>query len=108
MRQYSWDSADILQWFLDSHQFPYPNHSRWRDKTTDDMIWAAETALNLQARTEKYFEVQKYLIDKAVWCPLWYPLTLQAVRTDMVAGYRMHPGEEAFLNDVWLKTTGGK
>lgn len=108
MRQYSWDSADILQWFLDSHQFPYPNHSRWRDKTTDDMIWAAETARDLQARTEKYFEVQKYLIDKAVWCPLWYPLTLQAVRTDMVAGYRMHPGEEAFLNDVWLKTAGGK
>ncbi|MDI6894720.1 MAG: ABC transporter substrate-binding protein [Bacillota bacterium] len=106
MRQYSWDSADILQWFLDSHQFPYPNHSRWRDPRTDEMIWAAETSPSMEARTQKYLEVQKYLIDNAVWCPLWYPLNLQAVRTDMVAGYRLHPAD-VFLNDVWLKTAGG-
>lgn len=106
MRQYSWNSADILQWFLDSNQFPYPNHSRWQDKKTDDLIWAAETSLNLQARTEKYLDVQKHLIANAVWAPLWYPLTLQAVRTDIVGGYRLHPAEETFLNDVWLKKAG--
>lgn len=103
MRQYSWDNADILQWFLDSRQAPYPGHSRWKDKKTDDMIAAAENAVTPDKRTQGYIELEKYLISQAVWAPLWYPMSIQAVRTDLVGGYRPYPGGGDVLQEVWLK-----
>jgi len=103
MRQYSWDNADILQWFLESRQAPYPGHSLWKDKKTDELIAAAEGATTPELRTQKYIELEKYLIEQAVWAPLWYPMSIQAVRTDLVGGYRPYPGGGDVFNDVWLK-----
>ncbi len=103
MREYSWDNADILQWFLESRQAPYPGHSHWKDAKTDQMIAAAENAVTPELRTQGYIELEKHLIEKAVWCPLWYPLSIQAIRTDLVGGYRAYPGGGDVFNDVWLK-----
>lgn len=102
IREYSWSSADILQWFLYGSQFPYPNHSRWVDKKTDELIDAAEYAPSMEAREQGYKALQEYLISKAVWCPIWFPEKVQAVRTDKVANFRMHPLYTIF-NDVTLK-----
>ncbi|HUT44579.1 MAG TPA: ABC transporter substrate-binding protein, partial [Desulfobacterales bacterium] len=44
IRQYGWQNADILDWFLKSEMAPYPNHSRWIDETTDDLIIKASHA----------------------------------------------------------------
>jgi peptide/nickel transport system substrate-binding protein len=101
IREYSWPSADILQWFLDKANFPYPNHSRWQDDKTTQLMASAETAANLDERTAKYKEVQRYLIDQAVWAPIWYPQRVEAFRTDRIAGYTMHP-YAAQLYDVTI------
>jgi peptide/nickel transport system substrate-binding protein len=102
VREYTWNSADILQWFLDKANFPYPNHSRWQDEKTSQLMIDAETAPNLEARAQKYKEVQRLLIDQAVWAPIWYPQRVEAVRTDRVQGYVMHPSVVQ-LYDVTLK-----
>ncbi|MCG8513267.1 MAG: ABC transporter substrate-binding protein [Halanaerobiales bacterium] len=90
IRQYSWPNADILDWFLLSSQMPYPNHSRWVDLKTDQLINAAATAPNWEERAEGYKKAQQYLIEQAVWCPIYVPENVIAVRKE-VKDFKYHP-----------------
>ncbi len=90
IRQYSWPNADILDWFLLSSQMPYPNHSRWNDPKTDELIKKAASMPTWEERAEAYKEVQKYLIEQAVWCPIYIPEQIIAVRKE-VKNFKYHP-----------------
>lgn len=90
IRLYSWPNADILDWFLLSSQFPYPNHSRWRDEKTDAMINEAATSPSWEERAKKYKEVQRYLIEQTVWCPIYIPSQITAVRKE-IKNFKHHP-----------------
>lgn len=90
LREYSWLNADILDWFLLSSQFPYPNHSRWQDQKTDDLIKAAATSPTWEERALGYHEVQKHLIDEAVWAPIYIPKASIGV-SNKVKNYKHHP-----------------
>jgi len=90
LRLYSWPNADILDWFLLSSQLPYPNHSRWNDSRTDDLIHAAASSPTWEARALGYHEVQKHLISQAVWAPIYIPEKLMAVRNE-VKNLQYHP-----------------
>jgi len=90
IREYSWSNADILDWFLLSRQFPYPNHSRWVDDKTDELITFAAQRPTWDERAEAYKEVQRYLIDQAVWAPIYIPKQMIAVRKE-VKNFKYHP-----------------
>ena len=90
IRLYSWPNADILDYFLLSSQFPYPNHSRWLDEKTDELIREAAGSLTWEERAEGYHEVQKYLIEQAVWAPIYIPDSVLAVRKE-VKNFKFHP-----------------
>jgi peptide/nickel transport system substrate-binding protein len=89
MRQYTWHGLEILPWFLAGWHFPYPGHSRWQDAQTDALFEGAEATPTVEVRAEKYKEVQRHLMEQAVWAPLWYPNQIQAVR-DEVLGWKFH------------------
>jgi len=97
IRLYSWPNADIIDWFWHSERFPYPNHSRWVDEKTDQLIDKARTESTWEKRAIGYQEVQKYLIEQAVMCPLYIPERLIAVRKEVI-GYKYHPWSLA-IND---------
>ncbi|NLC69105.1 MAG: ABC transporter substrate-binding protein [Clostridiaceae bacterium] len=90
IREYSWSNADILDWFLLSEQFPYPNHSRWVDERTDELIKYAAQRPTWEERAEAYKEVQRHLIDQAVWAPIYIPMSMIAVRKE-VKNFKYHP-----------------
>lgn len=90
IRLYSWPNADILDWFLLSSQFPYPNHSRWVDDTTDELLTRAARMATWEERAEEYKKAQKHLIEQAVWCPIYIPDNLIAVREE-VKNFKYHP-----------------
>ncbi|HZK25304.1 MAG TPA: ABC transporter substrate-binding protein [Oscillospiraceae bacterium] len=90
IRLYSWPNADILDFFLLSSQFPYPNHSRWLDDTTDELIQKAAGSATWDERSAGYHEVQKHLIEQAVWAPIYIPDRVLAVR-DEVQNFKFHP-----------------
>lgn len=90
LRLYGWPNADILDWFLLSSQMPYPNHSRWNDSKTDEMILNAASMPTWEERAEGYKEVQKYLIEQAVWVPIWYPNANIGVSKE-VKNFKYHP-----------------
>lgn len=97
LRKYSWPNADILDYFLLSTQIPFPNHSRWNDPETDTMIKAAATSPTWDDRSAGYHEVQKHLIEQAVWAPIYIPERLTAVRGE-VQNLKIHPWA-IFYND---------
>lgn len=98
---YEWWDPNIIQWFLQSSQMPYPNYSRWSDPKTNTMINWAYTAPSWNAYLQRWDALTRYLIQKNVWAPIWFPDQLQAVNTAVVHGYQMHP-TDIVLNDVWL------
>jgi peptide/nickel transport system substrate-binding protein len=103
LRLYSWPNADILDWFLLSSQMPYPNHSRWNDPVTDELIKAAASAPTWEERAVGYHEVQKHLIEEAVWAPIYIPEKLMAVRNE-VTGLKFHPWLPMYNDGVDLIT----
>ena len=103
LRLYSWPNADILDWFLLSSQMPYPNHSRWNDSVTDELIKAAASAPTWEERAVGYHEVQKHLIEEAVWAPIYIPEKLMAVRNE-VTGLKFHPWLPMYNDGVDLIT----
>ncbi|MCM8901243.1 hypothetical protein KVG29_08415 [Caldicoprobacter algeriensis] len=90
IREYSWPNADILDWFLLSERFPYPNHSRWRDPKTDELIMYAARRPTWAERAKAYKEVQRYLIEQAVWAPIYVPMQIIVVRKE-VKNFKYHP-----------------
>lgn len=99
---YSWADEDILQWFLESTQAPSPNVFGWNDKKTDQLIKEGETAKTMDGRAQKYIELQKHLIANRVWVPIWHPVGIVAVRSDIVKNYKPHPHTN-WLNDLWME-----
>ncbi|WNF36122.1 ABC transporter substrate-binding protein [Bacillaceae bacterium IKA-2] len=95
LRVYNWLNADILDWFLESSQFPFPNHSRWIDDKTDELIATARSASSWEERAVGYHEVQKHLIEQAVWTPVYHPTRSVAVRKD-VMNFKFHPWQTQF------------
>ncbi|HHU48536.1 MAG TPA: ABC transporter substrate-binding protein, partial [Clostridiales bacterium] len=90
IREYSWSNADIIDWFLLSSRFPYPNHSRWVDEKTDEMITYAAQRPTWEERALAYQDVQRYLIEQAVWAPIYIPMQMIAVRKE-VKNFKYHP-----------------
>ena len=90
LRLYSWPNADILDWFLLSSQYPYPNHSRWEDKKTDELLIGAAQKPTWEERAVGYKEAQKHLIEQAVWAPIYIPDNLIATRKE-VKNFKYHP-----------------
>jgi peptide/nickel transport system substrate-binding protein len=90
INEYSWPNADIIDWFLLSDRFPYPNHSRWIDDKTDEMITHAAQRPSWDERAEAYKDVQRYLIEQAVWAPIYIPMQIIAARKE-VKNFKYHP-----------------
>ncbi len=101
LRLYSWPDVDILDWFLLSRQIPYPNHSRWNDKRSDELILGAGQKPTLAERSAMYKEAQKYLIEQAVWAPIWTPKNMMAYRSEVI-NFQYHPWH-IFYNNTDLK-----
>lgn len=104
IRIYSWPNADITDWFWHSERFPYPNHSRWVDETTDALIETARTEATWEKRAVAYQEVQKHLIEEAVMCPIYIPEKMIAISKDVI-GFKYHPWQTVYFDGLDLMMT---
>lgn len=72
MMGYTSGDPDIaFTWFHSSNAGPGLNMSHIKDDELDAMIEAGRTEMDLDARAEIYAEIQRFLVDQAVWVPLW-------------------------------------
>lgn len=72
MMGYTSSDPDIaFTWFHSSNAGTGLNMSHIKNDDLDAMIEAGRTEMDLDARAEIYADIQRFLVDQAVWVPLW-------------------------------------
>jgi peptide/nickel transport system substrate-binding protein len=100
---YTYTSPDIVQlWFHSSNIGTGLAHSHFKDAKLDALIEASRTETDQTKRLAIYRDIQKYIIDQALWVPLWTNTNYFAVQST-VDGAKIHPDGFVVLNDAALK-----
>ncbi len=80
VRSYSWENADILEWFFNSKRMGYPNAAMWHDNESDYLMQKSMTrARSMEERIENFKEYHSYVLSQYVWAPIYLPDQIFAV-----------------------------
>jgi peptide/nickel transport system substrate-binding protein len=100
---YTYTSPDIVHlWFHSSNVGTGLAFSHHKDPALDKMIQASRSEVDQRKRLEIYREIQKFIVDKALWVPLWTNMNYVFLQPN-VEGARIHPDGFVVLNDAFLK-----
>ncbi|HET8680135.1 MAG TPA: ABC transporter substrate-binding protein, partial [bacterium] len=100
---YTYTSPDIVQvWFHSSNVGTGLTFSHHKDPALDKMIEASRTLPSPQRRLELYRDIQRFIVDKALWVPLWTNTNYIALQPN-VQGAKIHPDGFVVLNDAFLR-----
>jgi peptide/nickel transport system substrate-binding protein len=83
VRSYSWENADILDWFFSAERLGYPNVSMWVDPRAEELrVRAMTTARTWEERVEYFTEYHEYVLSQFVFAPIYQPIQSFAYRTE--------------------------
>jgi len=103
--RWAWPDPDILIYIVTDQG---DNDPQYQNPVVEEKIMEGRYIMDLEARTAKYEEVQKILLDEVVYVPLFSRKNFYGVRT-WVKDLVFHPklnkngGGTMFLNDVTIK-----
>ncbi|HLW47961.1 MAG TPA: ABC transporter substrate-binding protein [bacterium] len=99
---YTYNEPDIMYiWFDSANIGSGLNFSHYADPKLDALIDAARHATNLTKRAAIYVDLQKYVVDKALWVPLWTNYNYIALQP-WIKDAKIHPDGYVFLGDAYL------
>jgi peptide/nickel transport system substrate-binding protein len=85
VRSYSWENADILEWFLNSKRMGYPNAAMWHDNESDYLMQKAMTrARSMEERIDYFKAYHSYVLTQYVWAPIYLPDQIFAVNERVI------------------------
>lgn len=100
---YTYTSPDIFYlWFHSANVGTGLAFSHNKDRALDKMIEDSRTETSPQKRLEIYRDLQKYVVDKALWVPLFINTNYVAIQSN-VQGVRIHPDGFVVLNDAFIR-----
>lgn len=100
---YTYTEPDIAYlWFHSSNIGTGLNMSHIDDPTLDDLIVKARSTMDLEARAQVYEELQKYIVDQALWVPLWID-TYYTAYDKSIHGAEFHPDAYTVYFDAWIE-----
>ncbi|MGH2372728.1 MAG: ABC transporter substrate-binding protein [bacterium] len=100
---YTYTSPDIFfLWFHSSNVGTGLAFSHNKDPQLDRMIVASRTETSPQKRLEIYRDLQKYVVDRALWVPLFINTNYIAIQPS-VQGAKVHPDGFLVVNDAFLR-----
>lgn len=100
---YTYTSPDILYlWFHSANVGTGLAFSHYKDPALDRLIVASRTETSPKRRLELYRDIQKYIVDRALWVPLWINTNYVAVQPTVV-GAKIHPDGFVILNDASVR-----
>lgn len=80
VRSYSWENADILEWFLNSKRMGYPNAAMWHDNESDYLMQKAMTrSRSMDERIANFKQYHNYVLSQYLWAPIYLPDQIFAV-----------------------------
>jgi peptide/nickel transport system substrate-binding protein len=75
VRSYSWNNADILDWFFSGQRLGYPNISMWNDPKSEELnVKAMTQSRTLDERIANFKAYHEYLLSQAVFAPIYQPV----------------------------------
>ena len=99
---YTYNEPDIFYvWFASANIGTGLNFSHYSDKALDAMIEQARRTMDTSKRAALYADLQRYVVDKALWVPLWTPLNYIALQPS-IKDAKVHPDGYIFLGDAYL------
>ena len=85
VRSYSWENADILEWFLNSKRMGYPNAAMWHDNESDYLMQKAMTrSRSMEERVANFIEYHSYVLSQYIWAPIYLPDQIFAVNDRVI------------------------
>jgi peptide/nickel transport system substrate-binding protein len=67
------------------------------------MIEKSRSTMDKEARDQVYQDLQKYIVDQAIWVPLWID-QYTAAFDKSIQGALWHPDAYAVYFDAWVKS----
>lgn len=103
MMGYTSDDPDIaFTWFHSSNAGTGLNMSHIKSDELDAMIEAGRVEMDMEKRAEIYAEIQRFLVDQAVWIPLWADEYYIAFSKSL-KNAQFHDDGYAIYFDAWLE-----
>ena len=101
MMGYTYADPDIAYlWFHSSQVGSGLNMSHVNDPVLNDMIDPGPLTMDPTARAEVYAELQRYIVDHALWVPLWIDLYYVAYNKSL-KNATFHPDAYPVYFDAW-------
>ena len=103
MMGYTYTEPDIaFIWFHSSNIGAGLNFSHFSDPTLDGLITQARTTMDRDARAKVYEDLQKYIVDQALWVPLWID-TANLAFNKRIHGTQLHGDAYVVYYDAWVE-----
>ena len=75
VRSYSWDNADILDWFFSGTRLGYPNVSMWNDPKAEALnLKAMKGSKTWDERVANFKAYHEYVLSQYVFAPIYQPV----------------------------------
>lgn len=102
MMGYTYTSPDIVHvWFHSSNIGTGLTLSHNKDPKLDALIEASRRETDHAKQLTIYRDIQKHIVDNALWVPLWINTSYTAVQPS-VKGAKIHPEGFVVVNDISL------
>ena len=85
VRSYTWDNADIVDWFFGGDRLGYPNVSMFNDAKAEELRAAAMTgAKNTEERIANFTAYHEYVLTQFPMAPIYQPVQAMAYNKDRI------------------------
>lgn len=85
VRSYTWDNADIVDWFFGGDRLGYPNVSMFNDPKAEELRAAAMTgAKNMEERIANFTAYHDYVLTQFPMAPIYQPVQAMAYNKDRI------------------------
>lgn len=99
--RYGWSGPDALNIFLSSDRVGRTNRVAYSNPEVDSLLDQADHELDDETRLDLYLEAQQIILQDAPWQPLYYPVSILAIR-DRVEGAKLGHMGRLLLNDAQI------
>lgn len=97
---FPYETGDILYEYFHSSCIPAPNRHDWKDAETDKLLDTWKTSTDEQEALKALADVQKIVMEQALWVPMYHMSAVNVVNKSTVRNYRPYPVYDVCLHKL--------